>query len=94
MDVCSEESTCETTVGGVCYAQYYSDVSGKHWTLRKGCLDDPSSLICHYSSQLNRNECCNDTDMCNINLFQITGEYQGYMETSPCPAQHNMKLDL
>ena len=73
-DDCAEESTCEPTEGGVCYAQHYSDVSGKHWNIRKGCLDDPSSVICHHSSQLNRNECCNDTDMCNINLFQITSE--------------------
>ena len=67
-DDCPEKSTCNTTAGGVCYVQYYSDVSGKHWNLRKGCLDDPSSVICQYTkSDSHTNVCCNE-DMCNDNL--------------------------
>lgn len=71
---CAGESTCE---GGACYAQYYSDLSGEHWTLRKGCLVDLSSLVCRYTnSDTHTSACCNDTDFCNDNLFQITSEYQ------------------
>ena len=73
-DDCTGESTCE---GGACYAQNYSDVSGKHWNLRKGCLHGGlSSVICQYTkSATHISVCCNDTDFCNDNLLQITSEY-------------------
>lgn len=70
-DDCAGETTCNTTSNGVCYTQYYSDISGKHWNWRKGCLDDPSSVICKYArSDVHTNRCCNDKDMCN-NDFKI-----------------------
>ena len=65
---------CETKPGGVCYAQYYSDLSGQHWNLRKGCVDDPLSPICQSTKSESdgyTNLCCNDTNMCNENLIQI-----------------------
>ena len=44
--------------------------------MRKGCLDDPSSPICQLNNENGAriSGCCNDTDMCNVNLLQI-GEY-------------------
>ena len=69
---CTGESTCE---GAVCYAQHYSDVSGMHWNLRKGCLDTLSSVICQYTkSDTHTSACCNDTDHCNDNLVQTTSK--------------------
>ena len=55
--------------------QYYHDLSGKHWNLRRGCLSDPSSVICQYTkSDSHVNMCCNDTNLCNDDSMITTGE--------------------
>lgn len=65
---CGKSGTCEVGVGGVCYAQFYSDIFDAHWTVQKGCLTDRSAPVCeHNLSDSHQGGCCSE-DMCNAHF--------------------------
>lgn len=64
-------TTCQPKPGGVCYAQYFSDMSSRFWHYRKGCFDERLKLCDYTASKSHINKCCNDTDKCNANLIKV-----------------------
>ena len=74
--VCSEDYTCTTLPGGVCYTKKYKEVETGATETRYSCLERDEnglqSLFCSgtFNTETVNFMCCDNSDLCNADTLQ------------------------